>query len=75
MQGILVYQSDSTCKDCAKRVEVKGSPKMGKWDLLTDEQKPPYSVRYGTYVGWWDISINIMNCMLNNSYVGGKAVL
>lgn len=40
--------SDSTCKDCAKRVEVKGSPKMGKWDLLTDEQKPPYSIRVGS---------------------------
>lgn len=38
----------STCNNCVKKVLVKASSKVGRWDLLTVEQSPPYRVRVGS---------------------------
>ncbi|KAF3955648.1 hypothetical protein CMV_019149 [Castanea mollissima] len=36
---------DSTCNNCIKRVLVKASSEVGKWELLDGEQNPQYNVR------------------------------
>lgn len=50
MQWNFLYQKDSTCNNCGKRVLVKASPMVGKWDVLSDEHSTPYSVRYSFYL-------------------------
>jgi hypothetical protein len=45
MQWNFVYQKGSTCNNCVKKVLVKASSKVGRWDLLAVEQSPPYRVR------------------------------
>ncbi|KAM4068715.1 hypothetical protein ACB094_12G034100 [Castanea mollissima] len=54
---------DSTCNNCIKRVLVKASSEVGKWELLNDERNPQYNVRVGTcfppfYLGCFDIYDN-----------------
>ncbi|KAF5442725.1 hypothetical protein F2P56_035352 [Juglans regia] len=42
------YVDELTCNNCDKAVLVKASSKVGKWDLLSDGQSPPFSVRVGS---------------------------
>ncbi|KAK7850486.1 structural maintenance of chromosomes flexible hinge domain-containing protein gmi1 [Quercus suber] len=54
---------DSTCNNCIKRVLVKASSEVGKWELLDGERNPQYSVRVGScfppfYLGCFDIYDN-----------------
>ncbi|KAK9994804.1 hypothetical protein SO802_024507 [Lithocarpus litseifolius] len=54
---------DSTCNNCIKRVLVKASSEVGKWELLDGERNPQYNVRVGScfppfYLGCFDIYDN-----------------
>ncbi|KAK9292711.1 hypothetical protein L1049_020690 [Liquidambar formosana] len=54
---------ESSVKKCEKRVLVKGSSKVGRWELLSDEQSPQYKIRVGACfppfcIGCYDIYDN-----------------
>lgn len=49
LRGHFVHQTDSSCKNFVKKVNVKASSEIRKWKVLSNNRSLPYSLRYLTF--------------------------